>query len=390
MADVSLTVLLDGKPHEGMSVAADQGFWTIPPNGEVRLSLAPNIYSFSAGYRNRKLIFSGEVFSEQANEYLFDIGRSRTFASIDNSIAAAGTLGVQVRSADGSELLRDSYRMSNPAITARNGRAVAYDIGGTAVRVFSKNEIISQLETQGIINAVSINRNGWISVCTQESETYKGTVTVYDNQGRPVYKVNMVSGYVLSAEVSPDNRSVAVLNITDEGSRVTIYNLDSEEVNRVFDLPQELILDIRYLTGNEVLAISTESLFLINSKNEFKLLYEYSEHRLGGFFLDGDFIVLHLLEYSIGYRGKLITIDIKGHIHGEIEIDKEIISMSTQEGYLAILRNDGLIFYSKVLEELPISEEIMSTAGATEVLALRKDIALVAGDHFAYIIKIVN
>ena len=335
-------------------------------------------------------MFSGRSTVELADEYFFDVGRNRVFADLDDSFAAAGTLGIQVLDAGGNETFRDSFRMNTPAIDVQNGRAVAYDISGNEVRVLSRTEIITSINTEGAIVSASINRNGWIAVCTQESGITRGVVTVYSNAGSEVYRVRMATGYVLSAAVSPDNRSVAILNLADDGSRITFYNLNSENVDRVYSLPGGLILDIRYLPSGDMLAISTDSLFIVDSSNRDTQLYEFDGKRLGNFAFDGNIAALHLLEYSVGHQGKLLTLDERGRILGELDTEREIISMSLSDGYLTVLRGDGLMFFDTALEELPVSDRSTSAAGAAKVLTLRGGNALAAGDHSAVIFRVEN
>ena len=325
---------------------------------------------------------------EMADEYYFDVGRNRVFADLGGSPVAAGTLGVQVLDAGGDEVFRDSFRMSYPAISALGGRAVVFDISGTSLRVLSKTEIIVSLETGGPIVSASINQNGWIAVCTQETVGSKGLVTVYNNEGRAEYKVNFARGYVLSAQLSPDNRSIVILNLTDDGSRFSFYNLSSEEVERVFDLPGVLILDMRYLASGEVRAISKDALMIVGNNNASAEIYRFDGRFLGGYSLDGGFLVLHLLDYNVGHSGCLVTIGEDGSLLGEMETDKEIVSMSVGGGYLAILHNDGIVFYSADLEELPMVEESAFAAGTAKVLAIGEGAALAAGDHSAMVFRI--
>jgi len=143
--------------------------------------------------------FSDRTSAEIAGEYHFDVGRGRVFAELNGALAAAGTMGIQVLDAAGGETLRDSFRMTSPAVCASEGRAVAFDINGPAARVFSKTEIIASIDIDGSIVSASINRNGWFAVCSQEGGTSRGAVTVYNDEGRDVYRVNLATGYVLSA-----------------------------------------------------------------------------------------------------------------------------------------------------------------------------------------------
>lgn len=74
--EVSLRVLLDEKPQEGMSVAADRGFWEVPKEGELSLPLAPNPYTFVGIFENRRLASFREVEAGGANQWVLDIGRT--------------------------------------------------------------------------------------------------------------------------------------------------------------------------------------------------------------------------------------------------------------------------------------------------------------------------
>ncbi|MDR0490647.1 MAG: DUF5711 family protein [Oscillospiraceae bacterium] len=325
--------------------------------------------------------------AEMANEYHFDVGRSRVFADLNGSIAAAGTLGIQVNNAGGDETLRDSFRMSTPVINENNGRAIAYDVGGTEARVFNESSIIASIETGGAIVSASINRNGWFSICTQESGAVKGIITAYNDSGRSVYRVNMSSGYVLSAALSQDNKNIAILNYTDSGSRISFYKLSNENIDRAIDLPDGIILDIRYLSNGDVLALTTTSLLIAGKNGEFMELYDFAGKRLGGYLIDGNTKVLYLLDYSVGNRGRLITLGEDGKLLGELETDKGIISMSFSGGFLAVLMNDGLSVCSASLEELHAPEGFASAAGAKAVLVLDGGRVLAAGDHSAVIIR---
>ena len=325
---------------------------------------------------------------KMADEYFFDVGRDRVFASLDDgSIVAAGTLGLQVLDAQGGETLRDPFRMTTPAISAAHGRAVAFDIGGTAVRVFGKTGVIASIETSGIIISASINRNGWFPICTQEGSLSRGVVAVYNSSGSLVYRVTMGTGYVLSAVLSQDNKSVAILNLTDFGSRITFYDLDSTDVVREFILPGKLVYDLRYLDNGDVLAISEDSLFVVEDSNDSKELYGFGSRRLGGYTIDGGLIAIHLLDFGVGHNGRITAIGEDGALLGEIETDREIISMSAGDGILAVLQNEGVFFFDTQMERLPSGGGQSLAAGATTVLALGGDAALAAGDHSAIVFR---
>ncbi len=129
MADVAITVLLDGKPHEGMSIAADTSFWTVPQDGEIHLSLAPNAYTFRAGIQNRRISYTAEVFEDRQNELVLDVGKAPDAPDMRTWEIAKGesvVLPIEVSNADS---VTAHYLPDGISVTKQNG-AYSLDIDG--------------------------------------------------------------------------------------------------------------------------------------------------------------------------------------------------------------------------------------------------------------------
>ena len=337
---------------------------------------------FSALFGARLPDITAEVFS-------IDIGRSRIFTTIDNSIAAVGTLGLNVLDPDGTETLRDSFRMNQPAIASSGKYGIIFDIGGTIVRVFNSTQILSSVETTGTVVSASVNQNGWFCIVTQDGGGYRGVVTVYNNNGFDVFRAHIGSGFVLSAAISPDNKNLAILSFTETGSRITFYdNIDSEDEPAYrFDYSGGLILEISHLPNGDILVFSADLLFIVDSDGNREILYTYHDNRLGGYAYDNDLIFLHLYDYGIGFGGRLISLLTDGTVLGELEIEREILSISAVSNSLVILKPDGVAFFNEILEEFSVSAGNESAAGASRVLALRADVALATNDNSAVILR---
>jgi len=335
------------------------------------------------------------MFSPQATEFTvselaFDVGRNRQFSFSEGTVAAAGSLGIQVLGSDGRETLRDSFRMTQPAITEAGGNFLAYDIGGFALRVFSALQLYSSIETESEIVSASINKNGWFCVVTQQSGGYRCTVTVYNGIGVAVYKVYLRSGFVLSAHLSPDNKNLAILNLTSTGSRITFYkgiDTDVVEPDYFYDLPDGLIIDIRFISSEDILAVSMNDLQLIDITGSGTVINSFSDKRLGGYTISDKFIALHLYDYGIGYSGRLVSLGYNGTILGEMDLNYEIFSMASFGDSLTILRSDGIAFFDVNLEEFPVSGDNVSAAATSSVLALGEGSALATSDHSAVLVR---
>ena len=332
-------------------------------------------------------VFASRAPAEVVSEYHFNVGRNRVLVNLGDAVAAVGSLGVQVLDLGGSETLRDPYRMSYPAIETAGGRAIAFDVGGTSLRVFDREHVLTAFETNAAIVSASINPNGWFLVCSQEGGVFRGSVTVYNDRGSDVYRVDLASGYVLRAVLSPDNRRLAILSLTDFGGRIVFYNLDSETAGHSLELPGDLILDLRFLPGGDLIAVTSDSLIAIDSSGMDRELYGYFDKRLGAYSIGDSLIALHLLDYGVGHRGRLITIGENGRLLGELTTDREIVSLSAGDTYLAVLGSDGPTLYDSELDSIPQSDRSGSAAGAAGILTLAGGVSIVYGDHTAVVIE---
>lgn len=326
---------------------------------------------------------------QPVDELHFNIGRGRVFADLNGAIAAAGSLGIQVLDYGGNELLRDSFAMNTPGISSQNEHAIAFDIGGTEARVFNTSDVIASITKEGPIVSASINENGWFTISAQEGERFRGRATVYNSSGSRVYRVSLSTGYILSSVLSSDNETLAILNLTDYGSRITFYHgLNEEEPDGTFELPDVLIIDIQFLASGDLLAVTTESFILIDPHEISGWeMYTFSGMRLGGYSINDDFIALHLLDFGIGHRGKLILIDHFGNLYGELITDRELISMSLLDDNLYVMLGDGLVILDRNFRVRSLPDESPSAAGVSRIIALNNEMALIAGDRFAIIVR---
>ena len=336
-------------------------------------------------------LFAVSVREIEAEQYNFTIGRGRVFADMSGAVAAAGSMGVQVFDALGYETLSELFRMTTPAISSNNGRAVAFDIGGTTARMFSETEVIAEIDTVGAIVSASVNRSGWFTVVTQEGIAVRGVVTVYNNQGLEVFRFYSADGYVLSAEISPDNRYMAALRLTETGSQVIFYDLSNYRYAiRLFDFPEEILLQIRYIGDGNVIAVSTEAILSIDPSGSSDEIFRFDGSRLGSFFLGDDVFVVHLLYFGVGHSGSLNAIAPDGSLLGSLITHRDVISICSSGGNIAVLWSDGPAFFTKDFEEIPHFDAALPFAGVDRLVALGSDVALAANDHSAIVVRTIR
>jgi hypothetical protein len=319
--------------------------------------------------------------SASATEFVFTPGYDSSFADLNGALVTAGAIGFKVFGADGEQIAYESFKMSNPLTAAAGSHAAVYDAGGLSARLIDASGRVTPIETEYAIIAASINKNGWLTLCTREGGGYRGSVTVYGPDGGMKYKWYSAQGYVISAALSNDNRDLAVLSLREAGGAVTFLRLRSEEVRAVFELADEVVLEIKYRTDGRLLAVTGSRLILIDGDGTGGVVRDYSDRRLGGWAFGGDGLVaLMLFDNSIGGSGTLVTYDAAGVEIGAIDTDSRSLSISVSGGTVAVLWRDRLSLYGASLKS---EKEFWDASDAVSVVARSDGTALAIGRGMA-------
>lgn len=326
-------------------------------------------------------LFSGTGKKNEAAEFSFNAGFKSVFAEIDGGLAVCSGSGVQVYDIGADRMFTETFNMANPAVCYNGKISAVYDLGGKLLKVFDLYGVIKSISTEQKIISASLNQNGWLVMCTQETGAFKGRVTVYDGDLDAAFYWNSAKGYVLSAALASDNKSLAVLTLTDEGSRIVFFSMDSTDEKGSCTLPGELVLEIRYLSDGRILALCRDALRIVKQDGSADIICDYSEKHLAGYSLDGDgFILLALKNYMVGDQGIIMTVDLKGKTLGLAETGRKILSVSAKGDTLAILYSDRLVIYDRYLLECARFDD---TAGAEKTLMRPDGKAFLIAPHSA-------
>ena len=332
-------------------------------------------------------LFSGADDEATAEEFVFDAGSDKDLADFNGGLAVASTVGLQVIDRTGQILFVESCDFAAPTVCTGGNSGAAYDLGGYRLKLFDEAGVIKSITTAGKIISARLNQHGWLTLCTQESG-YKGLVTVYNAKGGEEYYWKSATGYTLSATVSPDNKKLAVLTLTGDGSRIVFFSLDSEDEMSSVTLAGTLVTEIAYIDGDGVLAVSEEQLAVVYDDGSSETLCDYSGKYLSGYAIDSSsFTALVLSDYLVGNQGSIVTIDPSGKMLGTLTTDRKVLSISADGDYLAVLFSDGLVIYDKNLEEYA---SFGDTAGAIGTIMRSDGTALCLTAHSASVKKAVT
>ncbi|MEE0203922.1 MAG: DUF5711 family protein [Oscillospiraceae bacterium] len=306
---------------------------------------------------------SGQEQLRKENErYTFDSGVQQVYAGLENGVAVASSTGLQILDGDGYTVVRNVVSLSTPALTAGDSAAAVYDVGGTALRVGTLRGDVTVLDTESeTIYSANMNDAGWLAVVTSETG-YKGCVTVYNAEMGAVYAWHSGNSYVLSARVSPDCRTLAVLTLSETGSAVQTFALSSDKEYGVYNADNQLLYDFDFLSNDKLCAVSDDGLLFFNTAGNDGGSYSFAGAFLSGYSFAGDgFATLMLSQSLSSSAGTVLTVGYGGSVTGQLLTEESVQNISVREKQVMLRYSDSAAIYTQALEE---QERAAETGGA--------------------------
>ena len=92
----------------------------------------------------------------------YEASASNCFAAVEGGIAILSDRELTVLDESGGQVCRLAVSLASPALDACNGRAVAYDVGGTELCVVDGSGEKLHLTTDGVIYSATLNGSGYL------------------------------------------------------------------------------------------------------------------------------------------------------------------------------------------------------------------------------------
>ena len=312
------------------------------------------------------------------DEMTYQNGSDCAFGFLDEKLVVASETWTRVYEFGSEGTITQSTIMTRPAVDINNGFVAVYDIGGNELQILDADSQWKTLTAEGNIVSASVNKNGWLALCAQESG-YNGTVTVLNKNAESTYKWYSGEGYIIDASVSHNNKKMAALTVSGSGSKVSVFKLNSEDVYGEYDIGSLAIL-VDY-TGNDTIRILTEEeVIYIDSKGEEKARYSFEEQYLKNidFEEDGGFTAV-LSDFQVGTDSIIVSVDANGEEKGRLDVKEEVLDVSSGESYNAVLYSGRIEVYYKNMT--PYAQ--FSGTGTTKEIKVLNDGQVVAAGDFS-------
>lgn len=314
-------------------------------------------------YRNLAKNESGQVES-----FRYIGGAGSSFTQLGDDLLVSSESGVRLYSPGGTAYVDQPCVLDHPFVDTGGTAAVVYDGGGSDLFVYrNREQVFSYTAEKGhSILYASLNAQEQLVLVTQASGL-KGEVTVYDSSYTPLYGLKISSRFVTGAELSPDGKTLALATSGQTGgiydSQISFYGFprsaEETEPDAVCSLGNNTILRLHW--DNDPLRVLGENaLAFVSSGGTLAGSYSYGRRVLKGFSLEGDACALLLGKYRAGSSADLVMVDAEGKELAALDMEEQVLSMSSAGRYLSVLTADGLTVYTGELEVYHFTEALQN------------------------------
>ena len=245
----------------------------------------------------------------------------------DGYIIALSDSYFNVLSKKGKLIQSEKHNFSNPSLKSAGLRHIIFDRGGKNFKIVSNTRTLHSAETDHNILTASISNNGSYAVVTQ-SPRYLAELYVYDINNALKFKLPFSDYYITNIAMSPSSGEIALSSISgyngDIISNVYIVDSTSKTVKSQFELPDDMVTDIKYFANGNIVAIGDKYSAFINPRTKSVIKKDYENKILKFYDFDKSGTLCVCISSSVNEYSRDTLIKLNEHAEETLKIETEL------------------------------------------------------------------
>ncbi|WP_346704809.1 DUF5711 family protein [uncultured Agathobaculum sp.] len=234
---------------------------------------------------------------------------------------------------------------SSPVVETSDDYVLVYDRGGMQAVLTNSATAVAELSLDSAIITGSIGQDGRFVLVTDE-QGYRTAVAVYDTSGKEVFKYQSSEYYIVSADLSPDGKTLAALAFRQDGvalnSHVLFYDVSSGSLDADVTLEDTLGMALCY-SGNTAAVLCDDGLYMIDRGGEAEHTLTVASSDLISLTAHDNTLAIATRSYS-GARSDLYTVR-SGTLSGPYALSEEPSALAISAAGTAVLSASGVTVY---------------------------------------------
>lgn len=195
----------------------------------------------SAAVRN---FFTGE----EMTNIKFRTGIDYRVERCGNNVLLVNNEGIKAMNRAGKEEWSAVFPSTSPHTAIKGDYIMIADINGKNIGLYKNEKQVSKIKTDREILFAALNKSGYVAAASDEPG-YKGMVTVYDKNGKEVYRWHSGTGYIGGMDISPRGMLAVLQVMTDKESvytKVLEMDMHSKDEAKVLAEIDGIVFDAVY------------------------------------------------------------------------------------------------------------------------------------------------
>ena len=292
------------------------------------------------------------------------------FIAFGDNVISCSKNGIIAYNKNGKVKWKHEISVTAPKLKVNEKKLIVTDIPNKIGYVFDVNGNLKNTVNfdNECVNATT-NNNGWVTAILR-NKGYKSQVAVYNSEGKLQYSWNSANNNVISAELSDDNKTLAVAQID------SISSAEANGVISLFDITtdakpycgkntgENIVTYIRW-SGNTLLCVGSTDTFCIDKSGKDIYSYKYPGDMVLFNAKSNDLFAFAINETSTSATKKTLIyfVNNKGAELGSVEIDGDIKNITITGSNIAALGQNKLYFIKsdgKIKKEFTLTKDIIT------------------------------
>ena len=242
------------------------------------------------------LYLKNEGFQKWVDEYIFDkniqnsdnayieidLSKNSNIYACDKYITILEKNVLTFYNSNAIKAFELEVNVNNPIYDKNNKYLCIAEKDGNIVYLISNGTINWQMNLEGAIQGVRVNKNGYVSII-EKGTSYKNIIITINPEGKELFKTYLSSSMAIDIDISDDNSYLAIAEVDTSGaiikSNIKIISIDkaksdpSNSIEYNISANQgDLVTDIKYQDKNKLICMYDSGVHLIDNGQDNEII----------------------------------------------------------------------------------------------------------------------
>jgi len=279
----------------------------------------------------------------------YDYDSSAKIKAYKDGIARVSRQNLVITDNIGTQFQSLLTGFNNPQLVTTAKYVCAFDRGSNRLIVADSFSVVFDTAFEHNIVNVALNDAGYLAVVT-ESEAYKNHVIVFNSSFKEVYKINSMTRYIVSVDVFPDNKRIAVSSVYSKGQdvipQINCYSLSKSESLWDVNFDDAVAVDIVAKEDGTTVALFEWGVCVLDKNGKQKYTHKFENDILQAYSItDGKYNVVVTSASGSG-NSKVTVFNNLGKVISSFELDYAVLSVDSIADRIALLGAQTVSLYN--------------------------------------------